>query len=141
MDRRSVLQCIAALALAANALAQPIGDAVYELRMCTVISFLTACVNRRCPGADSSRVQRRRRCPGKLNAVLDRFRFHMLTLFERHGMKNIAYWTVIEPIGSQPSLVYVLGHASHAAASVSWVALEAGPTGKGCGTPPKRTGS
>ena len=103
MNRRSVLQSIPAFAmLGAISSAQPIGDAVYELRMYTVY-------------------------PGKLSDVLARFRFHTLTLFERHGMKNIAYWTVIDPIGNQPSLVYILAHASRAAADVSWKAFEADP--------------
>ena len=102
MNRRFVLQSIPALAFAAKPLAQPVGDVVYELRMYTVY-------------------------PGRLNAVLDRFRFHTLTFFERHGMRNIAYWTVIDPIGNQPSLVYILAHASRAAASVSWKAFEADP--------------
>jgi len=103
MDRRSLLQSIPALALTGTApLAQPIGDAVYELRMYTVY-------------------------PGKLNAVLNRFRFHSLSLFERHGMKNIAYWTVIDPIGNQPSLVYIVQHASLASAAISWKSFEADP--------------
>ncbi|HTD54711.1 MAG TPA: NIPSNAP family protein [Silvibacterium sp.] len=103
MKRRALLQSIPALPLlAASALAQPIGDAVYELRMYTVY-------------------------PGKLNAVLERFRFHSMALFERHGMRNIAYWTVISPIGHQPSLVYIVAHASLAAAEVSWKAFEADP--------------
>jgi hypothetical protein len=103
MNRRSVLQSIPALAfLGTAASAQLIGDAVYELRMYTVY-------------------------PGKLNAVLDRFRFHGLSLFERHGMKSVACWTVIDPIGNQPSLVYILAHASRAAAAVSWKAFEADP--------------
>lgn len=103
MNRRSALQSIPAFVfLGASAFAQPIGDVVYELRMYTAY-------------------------PGKLNALLARFRFHTLTLFERHGMKNIAYWTVIGPIGNQPSLVSVLAHASRAAADVSWKAFEADP--------------
>jgi hypothetical protein len=65
--------------------------------------------------------------PGKLNDLLVRFRFHTLHLFERHGMKNIAYWTVINPIGNQPSLVYILAHASRSAADVSWKAFQDDP--------------
>jgi hypothetical protein len=103
MNRRSVLQSIPALALlGADALAQPVGDTIYELRMYTVY-------------------------PGKLDAVLSRFRFHTLDLFARHGMRGIAYWTVIDPIGNQPSFVYVLAHASRAAAAISWKAFEADP--------------
>ncbi len=103
MNRRSVLQSIPALALfSAGVLAQQVGDSVYELRMYTIY-------------------------PGKLNDVLNRFRFHTLNLFERHGMQNVAYWTVLDPIGNQPTLVYLLAHASRAAATVSWKAFEADP--------------
>jgi len=103
MNRRSALQSIPALALlGATAFAQPIGDAVYELRMYTAY-------------------------PGKLSDLLTRFRLHSMSLLERHGMKNIAYWTVINPVGSQPSLVYILAHASLAAADLSWKAFQADP--------------
>jgi hypothetical protein len=106
MDRRTVVQSIPALALlGTTALAQPVGDAVYELRMYTAY-------------------------PGKLNDLLTRFRLHTLTLFERHGMTNVAYWTVIDPIGNQPSLVYILAHASRSAADVSWKAFQADPEWK-----------
>jgi NIPSNAP len=103
MNRRSILQSIPALALlGTGALSQPVGDVVYEIRMYTLY-------------------------PGKLDAVLARFRFHTLDLFARHGMRGIAYWTVINPIGNQPSFVYILAHASRAAAAVSWKAFEADP--------------
>ena len=103
MNRRLVLQSIPALALfGAEALSQPVGDTVYELRMYAVY-------------------------PGKLDAVLSRFRFHTLDLFARHGMRGIAYWATIDPIGNQPSFVYVLAHASRAAAVISWKAFEADP--------------
>ena len=102
MNRRTVLQSIPALAFAAHGSAQPIGDAVYELRLYTVY-------------------------PDKLNAVLQRFRFHTLTLFERHGMRSVAYWTVMAPVGRQPSFVYILAHASRAAAETNWKAFEADP--------------
>ena len=88
--------------LGTTAFAQPVGDFIYELRMYTVY-------------------------PGKLNAVLERFRFHTLDLFARHGMRSIAYWTVIDPIGNQPSFVYILAHANRAAAAISWKAFEADP--------------
>ena len=31
--------------------------------------------------------------PGKLEALKSRFRDHTVKLFEKHGMKNIGYWT------------------------------------------------
>src|SRR5277367_63655 len=103
MKRRSLLRSIPAFALfGTGGLGQPLGDVVYELRMYTIY-------------------------PGKLNDVLNRFRFHTLNLFERHGMKNVAYRSVLDPIGNQPSLVYLLAHGSRAAASVSWESFEADP--------------
>lgn len=50
-----------------------------------------------------------------------------MTLFGRHGLKNVAYWTVIDPIDNQPGLVYILAHASRAAADDSWKAFAADP--------------
>ena len=31
--------------------------------------------------------------PGKLPALNDRFRNHTMKIFEKHGIKNIGYWT------------------------------------------------
>ena len=31
--------------------------------------------------------------PGKLPALIARFRDHTCTLFEKHGIKNVGYWT------------------------------------------------
>ena len=33
---------------------------------------------------------------GKLDALESRFRDHTMNLFERHGMKNIAYWIPVD---------------------------------------------
>ena len=42
---------------------------------------------------------------GKLDALESRFRDHTMNLFERHGMKNIAYWI---PVDVPNTLIYVL---------------------------------
>lgn len=44
-----------------------------------------------------------------LGLLLARFRNHTLKLFEKHGMKNLAYWT---QDGSDDMLVYLLAHPS-----------------------------
>lgn len=31
--------------------------------------------------------------PGKMGALLSRFRDHTTAIFERHGIKNVGYWT------------------------------------------------
>ena len=51
---------------------------------------------------------------GKLDALNARFRNHTLTLFEKHGMKNIMYWTPID----KPNTLAPRGYAASSAASV-----------------------
>lgn len=62
--------------------------------------------------------------PGRLPALHKRFREHTLRLFEKHGMKNIAYWT---PEGKDDTLVYVVAHKSRQAADKSWQAFRDDP--------------
>ena len=54
---------------------------------------------------------------GKLDALESRFRDHTMNLFERHGMKNIAYWI---PVDVPNTLIYVLAHHDRDAAKKSW---------------------
>jgi hypothetical protein len=46
---------------------------------------------------------------GKLDALHARFRDHTIKLFEKHGMKNIAYWV---PEDQPNTLVYLIAHPS-----------------------------
>ena len=66
--------------------------------------------------------------PGKLAALNARFRNHTLKLFEKHGMRNVAYWNE-QPTKDVPEgrLIYVLAHRSRDAASASWKAFGADP--------------
>jgi hypothetical protein len=50
--------------------------------------------------------------PGKLDALLTRFRDHTLKLFSKHGMTHIGYWITQEKEGVQPRLLYILAHPS-----------------------------
>lgn len=54
---------------------------------------------------------------GKFEALHDRFRNHTMKLFERVGMKNIAYWTDID---KKNTLVYIVAHKSKKAGEASW---------------------
>lgn len=65
--------------------------------------------------------------PGKLDALNARFREHTCKLFEKHGMKNIAYWTPTEGESAGNTLIYVLEHQSRAAAAKSWAAFRSDP--------------
>ena len=59
--------------------------------------------------------------PGKLEALHSRFRNHTMKIFEKHGIKNIAYWTPTEGDKASNTLVYLLEHKSRAAADESWM--------------------
>jgi hypothetical protein len=64
---------------------------------------------------------------GKFDALNARFRDHTLKLFEKHGMKNVGYWTPSEGPTAGTTLVYILEHKSRDAAKASWAAFGADP--------------
>ncbi len=110
MDRRTLLQSIPALALlsqavSANAQTSKAGSAsagVYELRIYHTYE-------------------------GKLEDLLTRFREHTTRLFEKHGMKNIGYWTPSDDPLKGKTLIYVLAHPSRDAATANWKAFSEDP--------------
>ncbi len=60
---------------------------------------------------------------GRLPALLKRFREHTTTIFARHGMKSVAYWTPTDqPVEGNTAnlLFYILKFPSRAAATQSW---------------------
>lgn len=65
--------------------------------------------------------------PGKLDALLARFRNHTTKLFEKHGMKNIGYWVPQDEPQKKNTLIYIVSHASRDAAKKSWDAFRADP--------------
>jgi len=111
MNRRTLLQSIPALALlgqtasatprATNA-AAPGSTAVYELRIYHTYE-------------------------GKLDDLLARFREHTMHLFEKHGIKNIAYWTPTDDPLKGKTLFYVIAHPSREAATANWKAFVEDP--------------
>jgi hypothetical protein len=64
---------------------------------------------------------------GKLDDLLRRFREHTTKLFERHGIKNVAYWTPTDDPQKGKTLVYILAHPNRAAADVNWKAFRDDP--------------
>ncbi len=64
---------------------------------------------------------------GKLDALNARFREHTMRLFEKHGMKNIIYWT---PTETPNTLIYVIAHKDMDAAKASWAAFRDDPEWK-----------
>ena len=64
--------------------------------------------------------------PGKMAALQARFRDHTLRLFEKHGMKNIGYWTN-EIGGRSDELLYMLAHEDFSARQQAWASFRADP--------------
>lgn len=64
---------------------------------------------------------------GKLPDLLKRFREHTTKLFEKHGLKNVAYWTPMDDPAKSNTLIYVLAHPSREAAATNWKAFQADP--------------
>jgi hypothetical protein len=48
---------------------------------------------------------------GKLDDLLRRFRDHTMQLFEKHGIKNVAYWTPTDDPLKGKTLVYIISAA------------------------------
>lgn len=110
MDRREILKGatagVAALAMGSiHALAQAGAvddDTVFELRV-----YHTA--------------------DGKLDALMTRFREHTITIFNRHNMHSVAYWTPTDDPLKDRTLFYILRHPSRDAAKANWSAFNADP--------------
>ncbi len=68
--------------------------------------------------------------PGKLPDLLARFRDHTTKLFEKHGIKNIAYWTPTDEPAKSDTLIYILQHPSREAAAANWKAFQDDPDWK-----------
>ncbi len=57
---------------------------------------------------------------GKLPELLARFREHTVKIFDRHGMKSIAYWVPTDEPEKSNTLIYILYHSSREAAAANW---------------------
>jgi hypothetical protein len=68
--------------------------------------------------------------PGKLSDLLTRFRDHTTKLFERHGMKNVAYWSPLDEPDKTNLLIYILQHPSREAAAANWKSFQDDPEWK-----------
>ena len=112
MNRRRLLQSIPALALlgqtasaglqATKAGSGSTSGAVYELRIYHAYE-------------------------GKLDDLLTRFREHTTRLFEKHGIKNVGYWTPTDDPLKGKTLIYVVAHPSREAATANWKAFVEDP--------------
>jgi hypothetical protein len=67
---------------------------------------------------------------GKLGDLLARFREHTVKLFDRHGMKSVAYWTPVDEPEKSNTLFYILYHPSREAATANWKSFQDDPEWK-----------
>jgi hypothetical protein len=68
--------------------------------------------------------------PGKLSDLHSRFRDHTIKIFDRHGMKSVAYWTPLDEPEKSNTLIYVLQHPSREAAAANWKSFQDDPEWK-----------
>jgi hypothetical protein len=68
--------------------------------------------------------------PGKLTDLLARFRDHTIKIFDRHGMKSVAYWLPMDEPEKSNTLYYILQHPSRDAAVANWKAFGDDPEWK-----------
>lgn len=66
--------------------------------------------------------------PGKLDALLTRFREHTVDLFTKHGMTNVGYWVPVE--NPDNLLIYLMAYPNKEARDASWKAFMADPEWK-----------
>ena len=64
--------------------------------------------------------------PGKLEALNARFRNHTLGIFERHGIRNIGYWTA--NVGDYSDrLIYIVAFEDEGQRERAWAAFRDDP--------------
>lgn len=78
--------------------------------------------------------------PGRLDALLTRFRDHTTRIFEKHGMVNVGYWVPQDEPLSENTLIYVLSYPSREAATESWAAFRSDPEWRGVSEASQRDG-
>lgn len=61
---------------------------------------------------------------GKLSELEARFRDHTIGIFNRHGLKSVAYWTPTDEPEKSNTLIYILQHPSREAAAANWKSFQ-----------------
>ena len=120
MKRRAMLQGMGAAAMIAalarvEGIAQVSGGTVFELRVYHTYE-------------------------GKLDDLLARFRDHTMTIFKRHGIESVAYWTPTDEPLLGKTLFYILRHPSREAATANWAAFRDDPEWKRVSTASEANG-
>jgi hypothetical protein len=58
--------------------------------------------------------------PGRLPALQTRFRDHTISIFAKHHITSVAYWTPQDDPQKDNTLIYVIAHESREAAKKNW---------------------
>ncbi len=66
--------------------------------------------------------------PGKLDALLSRFRDHTVELFKKHGMSNVAYWVPAK--NDEQILIYLMAYPNRKKRDEMWKAFANDPDWK-----------
>ena len=77
--------------------------------------------------------------PGRIDALNKRFREHTCTLFKKHGIEIVGFWTPTEE-SKRETLVYLLAYPSRAAADASWKAFRDDPEWKAAAAESEKDG-
>ena len=64
---------------------------------------------------------------GKMDALKTRFGDHTDSIFKRHNMKSIGYWSPEDAPSSHNLFIYILEHPSRQEAEKNWAAFQADP--------------
>jgi hypothetical protein len=68
--------------------------------------------------------------PGRLPALQSRFRDHTISIFNKHHMTSIGYWTPQDAPLKDNELIYIISHESREAAKKNWADFGADPEWK-----------
>ena len=67
---------------------------------------------------------------GKMDALKARFGVHTDSIFKKHNMKSIGYWSPEDAPDSQNLFIYILEHPSRQEAEKNWADFQADPEWK-----------
>jgi hypothetical protein len=101
-----------------------------RFRLCAIIALSFAAGALVSSQAQSSRVYELRvyhALPGRLPALQARFRDHTLSIFKKHGMVSVGYWTPQDSPASDNTLIYILAHDNRDVAKKHWAEFGADP--------------
>ena len=96
-------------------------------------SLATSLLTPRTVAADNNRVYELRvyhTVPGRLPALVSRFKNDTRRIFDEHGMASVGYWVPQDSPAKDNTLIYILSHPNRETAAANWKAFAADPEWK-----------